>query len=168
LTEKTQGHTPEQIEDMDRYSISFDGEKYQFHQYRYDRLKDAIEYAKKIPSHETKSWKEQSQESDSYTVTSGEEKLTERKISMAPKIHIEKKPVLSTVFFILAALSLLGGIILTAVFWPGDPGYGREWKNEAYTLSIMWFTVGVIETALFAAIGQGLSYLHRIMENTSG
>ena len=171
MSEKTQDHTPEQIEEMERYSISFDGEKYHFHQYRYDRLKDAVDYAKKqdkiIPSHKTQSWEKQSQESDSCTVVSGEEKLKERKISIASQIHLEKTPMLSTIFFILAALSFLGGIILTIVFWPGDPGYGREWKNEAYTLSIVWFTVSVIETALFAAIGQGLSYLHRIMENTS-
>jgi len=171
LSEKTQDHTLEQIEEMELYSISFDGEKYHFRQYRYGRLEDAVDYAKKqdkiIPSDKTQSWEEQSQESNSSTVVGRDEKLKEHEISIAPQVNLEKMPVLSTVFFILAALSFLGGIILTDVFWPGDPGYGSEWKNEAYTLSIMWFTVGVIETALFAAIGQGLSYLHRIMENTS-
>ena len=67
----------------------------------------------------------------------------------------------------LAVLSLIGGIILANAFWPGDPGYGHEWKSEAYMLSIIWFMAGVIEAALFAAIGQGLAYLHRIVENTS-
>jgi len=99
---------------------------------------------------------------------SGDSRDAERisTVSGAP-VAIGNPPALSKVFFILAALSFLGGILLTVQYWPGDPGYGREWKNEAYTLSIMWFTAGVIETAVFSAIGQGLLYLHKIVENTS-
>jgi hypothetical protein len=80
---------------------------------------------------------------------------------------MENAPVLSVVFFVLSGLSFLGGVVLSAQFWPDAPGYRYEGKAEAYTLSIIWFMVGVIEAALFAAIGQGLSYLHRIVENTS-
>lgn len=76
-------------------------------------------------------------------------------------------PVVSVMFFVLAALSILGAIILASEFWPGDPGNGYEWKAEAYTLSIAWLTLGVVEAAVFAAIGQGLSYLHKIVINTS-
>ena len=81
--------------------------------------------------------------------------------------QLDRTPVLPILFYILASLSLLGGILLSSEFWPGDPGYGREWKTEAYTLSIIWFTVGLVEAALYAAIGQGLSYLHKIVKNTS-
>lgn len=34
-------------ETMERYGITFDGEKYAFAQYRYDRLADAVAYAKR-------------------------------------------------------------------------------------------------------------------------
>lgn len=76
-------------------------------------------------------------------------------------------PVLSTILFILAGLSILGGIILSAQFWPVDPGYGKQWKIEAYTISIIWIMAGIVESILFAAIGQGLAYLHRIVQNTT-
>jgi hypothetical protein len=76
-------------------------------------------------------------------------------------------PALSIFFFVIAALNFLGGIILAAEFWPGDPGYGREWETEAYTFSIVWFMVGALQAALFAAIGQGLSFLHQIVKNTA-
>lgn len=76
-------------------------------------------------------------------------------------------PVVSVMFFVLAALSALGAIILASEFWPGDPGNGYQWKAEAYTLSIAWLTLGIVEAAVFTAIGQGLSYLHKIVINTS-
>jgi len=46
MSENTQRHEPKQIEEMERYSITFDGEKYQFGEYRYDKLEDAISYAR--------------------------------------------------------------------------------------------------------------------------
>jgi hypothetical protein len=95
------------------------------------------------------------------------QKEKESRATSSRTIGLEKAPALSVAFFILSALSFLGGIVLAAQFWPGDPGYRHEWEAEAYTISIAWFMVGVIEAALFAAIGQGLSYLHRIVENTS-
>lgn len=70
------------------------------------------------------------------------------------------------VFYILSGLSLIGGIILGAKFWPGDPGYGKEWKSIAYTWSIVWIMAGIIEAALFAAIGKALSLLQQIVKNT--
>jgi hypothetical protein len=75
-------------------------------------------------------------------------------------------PALVVVFYILSGLSLLGGIILASEFWPGDPGYGREWNSVAYAWSIVWLTVGLVEAALFAAIGKGLSLLQQIVKNT--
>jgi hypothetical protein len=94
-------------------------------------------------------------------------KEKEKNVSSRQFMQSEKVPVLSNVFFVFAVLSFIGGIVLSAVFLPGAPGYGREWKSEAYVLSILFFMAGVIEAALFAAIGQGLSYLHRLVENTS-
>lgn len=77
-----------------------------------------------------------------------------------------KLPFLTAIFYILAALGLLGGFFMGNQLWPGDPGYNREWKMLAYTPSIMWIAAGIIECALFAAIGNALYYLKGIYENT--
>jgi hypothetical protein len=37
---------PADVELMEKYSITFDGERYAYKDYRYDRLNDAINYAK--------------------------------------------------------------------------------------------------------------------------
>lgn len=74
-------------------------------------------------------------------------------------------PVLSVVFYILAMLSMIGGFVMSAKFMPGEPPYGREWTLPAYLPSIIWFVSGVIQAALYTAIGKGLHYLHEIAHN---
>lgn len=76
-------------------------------------------------------------------------------------------PLISKIFFILAALCFLGGIVLSIGFLPGEPEYGYEWKTVAYMSSIVSFVAGFVQAAFLTAIGQGLHYLHRISENTS-
>jgi len=49
-------------------------------------------------------------------------------------------PPLILLFFILAWLSLLGGLVLCGQLWPDDPGYGKEWKILAYIPSFTWLT----------------------------
>lgn len=73
---------------------------------------------------------------------------------------------LSTTLFALAILSLLGSFIIGYSLWPGDPGYGKEWKGIAYIPSLTWFVAGVVEASIFAALGQGLKYLHGIFQNS--
>lgn len=73
---------------------------------------------------------------------------------------------LSKIFYIFAALSLVGGLTLTAIFLPGDPGYGMSWKMIAYTPSITAFTIGFLQASIFTAIGQVLNYLKEIERNT--
>ena len=46
MSDQAMNHTPEEIELMERYAITFDGEKYQFDIYKYVTLKDTINYAK--------------------------------------------------------------------------------------------------------------------------
>jgi len=78
----------------------------------------------------------------------------------------EEIPFLSIVFFILSGLGLLGGIILCVQLWPGEPRTGYEWKTIVYIPSIIWLTVGIVESALFGAMGQVLIYLKKIVKNT--
>lgn len=76
-------------------------------------------------------------------------------------------PFMAGVFVLLAVISLLGGLVLSSKFWPGDPGYGREWATIAYGWSIVWMVAGVVQAALFGAIASILTYLNRIAINTS-
>lgn len=56
ITESTSTHLPssasiesltsEQIQAMEEFGITYDGEKFHFHLYRYERLSDAVHYAK--------------------------------------------------------------------------------------------------------------------------
>jgi len=77
-------------------------------------------------------------------------------------------PPLSIVFYILAILSALGAFFLADEFWPVQPAYGRPLPVEAYTWSIIWITVGVVQAALLSAIAYGLSLLREIANNTRG
>ena len=73
--------------------------------------------------------------------------------------------VLSLLLFFLASLSLLGGLVLCVQLWPGDPGYGNQWKTIAFIPAITSLSAGVVQLALFAALGQGLHYLKQIASN---
>ena len=46
MTNETRKHTSDELEVMERFSITFDGETYRFEEYRYDKLLDAVNYAK--------------------------------------------------------------------------------------------------------------------------
>lgn len=76
-------------------------------------------------------------------------------------------PELPKVFFLLAVISIVASFVLATVFWPGGDYIGKSSQPSAYFMSSLWIVSGVIEAALFSAIGQGLSYLHKIYENTS-
>lgn len=97
----------------------------------------------------------------------GREELAGAGVSSNKKSLRISTPALSKFFFMLAALSFIGGMILCAEFWPGELGYGDEWASKAYIMSITWLMLGVLEGALFAAIGQGLAYLNQITINTA-
>ncbi len=75
-------------------------------------------------------------------------------------------PFLTYIFYILAILGLIGGIFMGSELWPGDPKIGYEWKFIAYTQSTIWIASGIIECAIFAAIGRALFYLKGIYENS--
>jgi hypothetical protein len=84
-----------------------------------------------------------------------------------PPLSKDKYPPLSNLFFVLAGLSLIGGFTMCIEFWPGDAEYGNQLTGIAYTYSIVSVTVGVVQFALFTAIGEGLFYLKEIVTNTS-
>tara|TARA_Y100000991_G_scaffold129747_1_gene97765 strand:+ start:1209 stop:1607 length:399 start_codon:yes stop_codon:yes gene_type:complete len=80
--------------------------------------------------------------------------------------EVSSYPPLSILLFILAGLSMLGGMILCGQLWPGDPGYGMEWQTAAYLPGLTALTVGLIQFALYTAVGLGLAYLKQIVINT--
>jgi len=79
----------------------------------------------------------------------------------------ESYPTLSVFFFLLAGLSLIGGLILCGLLWPGDAGVGMQWKMSAYIPALTSFMFGVVQFGIFTAVGQGLAYLRKIAINTS-
>ena len=80
-------------------------------------------------------------------------------MSPLPSEQVSIKPdkcFLSIVFYILAGLSLAGGIVGVFILWPR---YG-----EGYIPSLTALIFGIVSSALFCAIGKGLEYLHGIHE----
>lgn len=101
--------------------------------------------------------------SKKYMDTSAKESSTLGK--SIPDQNSTEYSFLSLLLFLLAGLSLLGGLVLCAQLWPDDPGYGNEWKMLAFIPAITWLTAGVVQFALFSALGQGLHYLRQIASN---
>lgn len=68
-------------------------------------------------------------------------------------------------FYALALLCVIGALILSYIFLPGEPPRGTQWKAAAYSMSIIYLIAGFIQAALFVAIGLALSYLRMISQN---
>lgn len=88
-----------------------------------------------------------------------------RRIKKNRLVKINKEletPLISKIFYIIAFLELLDGIILCVEFWPGDPGNDKEWKSITYTPALTWLMAGIIECAMLFSIGVGLKYLRAI------
>lgn len=74
---------------------------------------------------------------------------------------------LSTLLYILAALSLFGGGLVGAKLWPANPGYGASLGIVAYIPALISLSSGVVQFAVFAAFGRILEYLRIIASNAS-
>lgn len=67
----------------------------------------------------------------------------------------EKYSALTSILFILAGLSLLIGLFVCWQTWPNS--YSAEGKD--YVLPVASAAGGIVQFAIFAALGQGLHYL---------
>lgn len=74
---------------------------------------------------------------------------------------------LSGLLYILALLSFGGGVFLAGQFWPQSVGYGAKIPTAMYVLPAGWLVAGFFQAVILVAIGQALSYLHRIAVNTA-
>lgn len=74
---------------------------------------------------------------------------------------------LSVLFYVLAFVSFVCGLILGAKLWPESEGYEKNLSTLDYVYSWVWFTVGVVQFSIFIAIGKALAYLKQIVANTS-
>lgn len=72
-------------------------------------------------------------------------------------------PGLSVMLFIIAAISLLVGVILFSMLWPGDPGYGQTWGIIAYFPAFGSLAMAVTNCILLIAIGETLAYAKTAM-----
>jgi len=95
-------------------------------------------------------------------------------VEVIPKTNVSKSEIadanvgkspfsmISMVFFWLAFISFLAGVILCIEFWPIDPGFGRQWKKSVYIPSVIWLVVGFVQACFFVATGMVLHYLRKI------
>lgn len=74
----------------------------------------------------------------------------------------DDKPALAEVFKALAALAFVAGLALCVVFWPSYLASYEERSFGPYMWSIVSIMAGTCQAAIFLAIGQALTYLHRI------
>jgi hypothetical protein len=72
---------------------------------------------------------------------------------------------LSLLLFFIAILGLIGGLVVGVEFWPSGYGYDDALKHARQIYAITFIFAGVIQFALFAALGQGLHYLRQIASN---
>lgn len=92
-------------------------------------------------------------------------------VKIKPVNSSANKPIVSSnrlvgLFNTLMVLSLLGGLLLCVIFWPGDPGRGYSWKIAAYVPSIAWLMASIVEAAIFATFSNVLFMLNQIEINT--
>ncbi len=81
----------------------------------------------------------------------------------------DQSPLLTKVFSMLAALSFIGGVYIAYKMWPDakELGPNETYRFIAYSGAMIWLTAGIVQTALFAAMGQIIMYLSKIVKNTS-
>ena len=84
--------------------------------------------------------------------------------------HIEYKseayePFVVRVLFVLSLLSILGGLVMAVVLWPGR-NVGDDSKAFGYSASVIAITAGIVQSTLFAALSKIVAYLCRIEFNT--
>ena len=79
------------------------------------------------------------------------------------KIWVNNSDV-TTLLYAIAGFSLLGGIILSIVFFPTSYA-GQNIENSRYIRSILCITVGLAQFSILSALGQGLRYLKKISES---
>jgi uncharacterized Zn finger protein (UPF0148 family) len=120
------------------------------------------------------------QDTDKHITTSVlQERPDESKAQPAPRMllnevdapHVktglpvnEGNPGLTNLLYLLSAISLLSGLILAVAFWPEEPRY--KLVAAAYVLPITWIIAGVVNFAIFAAMGYALALLKTIARNT--
>jgi tetratricopeptide (TPR) repeat protein len=106
------------------------------------------------------------QNSDSPSTTSSNvDKFDNRNI----RIPDDTTPGLTTFFYILGILSIVGGIVSASEFWPDASllSAGYEYKTIAYIPSIAWLVSGIISSCVFSALGKiikDLSFIRKYIE----
>lgn len=76
---------------------------------------------------------------------------------------------LSALLFVFAGLFLISGAIIGYAAWPNPNDFEyMQPPDAAYIAPLAWILGGILQFALFAAIGQGLHYLKLIAEKATG
>ncbi len=100
---------------------------------------------------------------DAYLENKTLDSSNAKPIELSESTTISAKSNLPAFFTYLAWLALIGSCIFGLTLIPS--GYSPP--AAAYASTIVWVVSGVVQFALFLAIGKILSYLEQIVENTS-
>jgi len=73
-------------------------------------------------------------------------------------------PGIANALMVIGILTIIGGVIICAKAWPGDPGAGYTWKFSAYVPALTWLFSAIISGVLFFAGAAALTYLRDIRE----
>ena len=102
-----------------------------------------------------------------YGTPEAKKLVQERLVSLHPQKLVREEiestgySALTSILFILAGLSLLIGLF---VCWQAWPDMGATTESNDYALPVASAVGGIVQFAIFAALGQGLHYLKVIAE----
>ena len=74
---------------------------------------------------------------------------------------------LTFVLYLLSGLIFLIGLGVAVAFWPEKVVFGYEWAPIAYLPSAGALAFGILQGAVLAALGKGISSLGEIARNTA-
>jgi|AntRauTorcE11898_2_1112593.scaffolds.fasta_scaffold04543_3 hypothetical protein len=74
-------------------------------------------------------------------------------------------PGLSVVFYAIALLALAGGFFLASELWP-TLSYGQSPTTQEALPALLALTGGILQCAIYGAIGEAIRYLNGIYRNT--
>jgi len=74
---------------------------------------------------------------------------------------------LAIFFYALAVISATSGLLLALAFWPKNLENIMGLSDISYLIAVSILAGGLVQAAIFVAIGKCLSYLRQVMINTS-
>ncbi len=95
-----------------------------------------------------------------------EETEKEKHIKTNKEIAKYDHPIVVIGIYIIAGITLIGGILFSIGLWPGEAEYGYSWKAIAYMSSVATFAASIVQFVLLCGLAKIIIYLGQIEINT--